>query len=789
VPTKPGAATPAAQVSTPDAAAHRTGFLLYGGMVLVAIAVLEVVLHLGKHVHAPKLTGAAVQAKDLPTSTEAVVWKLLLAAAVIIVVARLVGAVFQKINQPQVVGEIVAGLILGPSALGAIAPGLSHQLFDPEMLPFLDVLAQVGLIFFMFLIGLELDVRLIRGRGHTAATVSHVSIIAPFLLGVVAALVIFPTLGSESGRFVPFALFLGASMSITAFPVLARILTERNIYKSPLGAVTLTCAAVDDVTAWCMLAVVVAIARAHGTASAAITIGLSVAFIAGMILLVRPLLSRLARYHEDRGHLGGPMLALLFVGILLSALATDRIGIHAIFGAFLFGAIMPPRSEFIAELVGKLEDFTVVFLVPLFFAYTGLRTNIGLIGGDVKLWLICGLILAVAIVGKWGGSSVAARVMGMDWRQSMALGVLMNTRGLTELIILNIGLDLKVIPPALFAMLVIMALVTTFMTTPLLSAFYRTEDLERMSAAAEGDDTGPRRFQVLVPIAKGAKAAELVHVAMRLARDSDEAAQICLLRIVQLPGSTYRAGPRARERAADRAAQSLKPLVQLIEGAGYDAVPITVTSVHPAETIVRVAKERNVDLVLMGWHRSLWGNRVLGGVVGDVLRKATSDVAVVVDPAATGIPLKRDDRILVAHGGGYHEDVGLDLALRLAAASGASVTMVGPEGEVEGGELANRAAHAYEQTGVWTTPVPAPMDDTGSFLIDRARDADLVVLGVGDEWVRDQGSLGGLRDAVAARTTAPLVIVRRKGQSRLRRRKEWIVDMRDDKEPVPIEQP
>src|SRR5439155_22139978 len=211
-------------------------------------------------------------------------------------------------------------------------------------------------------------------------------------------------------------------------------------------------------TAWCMLAVVVAIARAHGTGAAVLTISLSITFIAVMILFVRPLLSRIARYHEDRGQLGGAVLALVFVGILLSALATDRIGIHAIFGAFLFGAIMPQRSEFISELAGKLEDFTVVFLVPLFFAYTGLRTNIGLLGGDVSMWLICVLILGVAIVGKWGGSSLAARVMGMEWRQSMALGVLMNTRGLTELIILNIGLDLKVIPPALFAMLVIMAL-------------------------------------------------------------------------------------------------------------------------------------------------------------------------------------------------------------------------------------------------------------------------------------------------------------------------------------------
>src|SRR4051812_11447043 len=446
--------------------------LLYGGAAAGAVVGPWLFLHAGGNLHAPKAAGGK-EAAGPAASAEKVIWRLLLASVVILVVARLVGAAFQKINQPQVVGEIVAGGVLGPSLLGAVAPGGRHQLFDPNMLPFLDVLAQVGLIFFMFLIGLELDVRLIRGKGRMAATISQISIVVPFLLGAALALVVFPVVGSESGRFVPFALFLGASMSITAFPVLARILSERNLYKSHLGAMSLTCAAIGDVAAWCILAVIVAVARAHGSASAFVTIALSAVFIAVMIFVVRPMLSRLARYHEDRGQLGGGMLALLFVGILLSALATDRIGIHAIFGAFLFGAIMPQRSEFISELVGKLEDFTVVFLVPLFFAYTGLRTDIGLLGADPKLWLICALILAVAIVGKWGGTSVAARVMGMERRESMALGALMNTRGLTELIILNIGLDLKVIPPALFAILVIMALVTTFMTTPSLSLIYK----------------------------------------------------------------------------------------------------------------------------------------------------------------------------------------------------------------------------------------------------------------------------------------------------------------------------
>ena len=766
-------------LAQPSAGHRFRGILLYGGVATAGLVVLQLVLGAGRRLPAPRPAGGAGGPK-LAVDTGSVVWKLLLAAVLVIVVARVAGALFQRINQPQVVGEIVAGIVLGPSVLGAVLPRFSHFVFTDQMLPFLDVLAQVGLIFFMFLVGLELDVRLIKGRGHTAATVSGVSIIAPFLLGAVSALVLFPTLGSASGRFTPFALFLGASMSITAFPVLARILTERNLYKTPLGAVTLTCAAVDDMSAWCMLAVVVAIARAHGSGRALLTIALSAIFVVAMIHVVRPQLARMARYHEQQGQLPSAVLALLFVAILLSALATDRIGIHAIFGAFLLGAVMPARSELVGELVAKLEDFTVVFLLPLFFAFTGLRTNLGLLGGELRLWGVCGLILLVAVAGKWGGSTVAARVMGMGWRESMALGVLMNTRGLTELIILNIGLDLKVIPPALFTMLVLMALVTTFMTTPLLSLFYRGPALEQITAEsdkgaeAEGGQA-KRPLRVLVPVAKPGAAHELVHTALRLARDADERVQIILLRVVQLPGSAYRAGPGTRDSMVARAAQALRPLAQMVEGAGYDVVPVTVASGDAAQAIVREVEERKPDLVLMAWHRSLWGHRLLFGLVGEVLRRAPADVAVVVDPAGRGIALRRDGRIVVPYGGGFHEDVGIELALRLARSSRATVTLLGPAGEDGTGELSARAARAYEETGVWTTPLPVE-GDVGTALVDQAGQADLVVLGVGEQWARDKRSLGGLRGAVAARATAPVIIVRRHGQrAGLRRPRDWIV--------------
>jgi Kef-type K+ transport system membrane component KefB/nucleotide-binding universal stress UspA family protein len=758
--------------------------LLYGGLVAVALVVLQLILMAGRHLHAPKAGKGALASSQ---ATEEIFWRLLLAALIVIVVSRAVGALFRRINQPQVVGEIAAGILLGPSVLGALWPQATAYVFSPKVLPFLDVLAEVGLIFFMFLIGLELDTRLIRGRGHAAALVSHVSIIFPFLLGVGSALVLFSQLGSSSGKFTPFALFLGASMSITAFPVLARILTERGLYKTRLGAVTLTCAAVDDVTAWCILAVVVTVARASGMSAALLTIGLSIIFIAFMIVVVRPLMARLAVHHEEHGQLSGWALAIVFGGVLLSAIATDRIGIHAIFGAFLFGAVMPQRSEFIRELVGKLEDFVAVFLLPLFFAYTGLRTQIGLIGGNPKLWLFCGLILLVAVLGKWGGSTAAAKAVGLHWRESLAVGILMNTRGLTELIILNIGLDLGVIPPTLFAMLVIMALVTTFMTTPLLSLVYPRAEQERMVAEEGGEGEGEdeedqRKWRVLIPIPSAAEGHELVHMALRLARDHEEDTELILLRPVRLPGSAYRSGHLSTEATVAKAMEALRPLVQMVEGAGARAVALA-TPGSPGDTVVRVAEERRPNLVLMFWREAPFARRLLGGTVGHVLRNAGSDVAVLIDPAHQGVRLKREAEIAVPFGGGFHEEAAIDLALRLAEASGATLKLVGRADDAAAAhDLSERAAQAYETTGVWTVAAPITGDVTDR-LVEQAQEADVVVMGVSDKWVRDQHSLGELRESVAARASAPVLVVRRQGQpgqrgpSRwLRRQREWLDD-------------
>jgi len=417
---------------------------------------------------------------------------LLVQIGVILLLARLVGWLFRKIHQPQVVGEMVAGILLGPSLLGWLAPGAYAALFPADSLGYLNSLSQVGLILFMFLVGLELNPKVLRGRGHTAVLTSHVSILTPFLLGSLLALYLYPRLSDDSVTFTNFALFLGTAMSITAFPVLARILTERKLLDTQLGAVSIACAAVDDVTGWCLLAFVVLMARFREASSIWVTVVGVAAYLVVVLLVVRRFLSRLEAMFEKRGLLTQNMMALILLLLLASSWFTEQLGIHALFGAFLIGAIMPKHAPFVHALTEKLNDVAVVLLLPIFFAFTGLRTSIGLVSG-VQMWFFCALIIFVAILGKFGGSSIAARLTGVTWREAGALGTLMNTRGLMELVLLNIGLDIGVISPALFTMLVLMALVTTFMTSPVLEWIYFARvvprEYEPIGVEAEGSAT------------------------------------------------------------------------------------------------------------------------------------------------------------------------------------------------------------------------------------------------------------------------------------------------------------
>jgi Kef-type K+ transport system membrane component KefB len=410
---------------------------------------------------AEEVPGAAA---GVPPLASDVLLHVLLALASVVVVGRLLARAFRAIGQPPVIGEVIGGILLGPSLLGHVAPDLHGYILPQTVAPFLSVVAQLGVILYMFLVGLELNVEPLRRRAQAAVMTSHASIVAPFVLGSLLALYLYPSLSPAGVSFTSFALFMGVAMSITAFPVLARILSDRGMTRSELGVIALTCAAVDDVTAWCLLAFVVGVVQARMEGAVLVAV-LTLVFIAVMFLVVKPLGALAVRRLADRQ----TAIALVLVGLLLSALVSERIGVHAIFGAFLFGAVLPHDTALARSLKERMEDLVTVLLLPAFFAFTGMRTEIGLVSG-LDEWLICGLILLVATAGKFGGTLAAARFTGLPWRQAAGLGILMNTRGLMELVVLNIGLDLGVISPTLFTMMVLMALATTIATTPVLES-------------------------------------------------------------------------------------------------------------------------------------------------------------------------------------------------------------------------------------------------------------------------------------------------------------------------------
>ena len=403
--------------------------------------------------------------------------------ATILIVARLMGWLFNRFHQPRVIGEMVAGILLGPTLLGWAAPGISAALFPPASMGYLNALSQVGLLLFMFLVGLELDLEQLRKLGRIATTTSLASIITPFILGFLLAVYLYPRLSDPSVNFTGFALFISIAMSITAFPVLARILTERNLLRTRVGAVAITCAAVDDVTAWIILAGIIVLIRSSNLPLPLwmMLAGLGM-FVLVMLVVVRRALQRLVALFERQGVLTHDILAVVLLLVMASGWMTEFLGVHALFGAFLAGAIMPRHHELSRELWQRCETLVVTLLLPLFFAFTGLRSSFFLISG-ARMWLYCAVIIALAIIGKLCGSLVAARINGMSWREASAVGIMMNTRGLVELVILNIGLDLGILSQTLFSIMVLMALVTTFMTSPLLSWIY-PERLARMEAPA-----------------------------------------------------------------------------------------------------------------------------------------------------------------------------------------------------------------------------------------------------------------------------------------------------------------
>jgi Kef-type K+ transport system membrane component KefB len=409
-------------------------------------------------------------------------WHLLLALAAVVLTGRILGSVFRFIGQPPVIGEVVAGILLGPSLLGSISADAYTFLLPPSLAPSLGMLAQLGVVLYMFLVGVELDTESLKGQLRATVGIAFTSIVVPFVLGVWLATQLYDGLAPAGVPFMHFTLFLGVAMSITAFPVLARILADRGITKTSLGRLALSCAAIDDVTAWCLLAFIVGIVNSS-EGSALLPSILTLAFIVFMFVAVRPVAIRFSKRWEgeepDRR-----AVAVALVAMLCSALATEAIGVHAIFGAFLLGAVVPHDSRLARVLQERIEYLVTILLLPAFFAFTGMRTEIGLLSGW-NAWLTCAGIIVVATVGKFGGALIGARVARHEWKMAASVAILMNTRGLMELIVLNVGLDLGVISPTLFTMLVIMAIVTTMATTPLLKLVMPEATLGRASISPQ----------------------------------------------------------------------------------------------------------------------------------------------------------------------------------------------------------------------------------------------------------------------------------------------------------------
>ena len=528
---------------------------------------------------------------------------LLLQIITIIFAARIFGYFCKKIKQPTVVGEIAAGIFLGPSFIGTWTPGFSGFLFPDQSLSNLQFLSQIGLILFMFVIGMELDLKVLKNRARDAVIISHASIIVPFTLGIGLAYYLYDGFAPPGINFLSFALFTGIAMSITAFPVLARIVQEKGLSKTKLGTIAITCAAADDITAWCLLAAVIAIVKAGSALSAGGVILMASVYVVFMLGLVRPFLKRIGDKYANREALSKPVVAIFFITLLASSYSAEVIGVHALFGAFMAGVIMPANVRFRNLFIEKVEDVSVVFLLPLFFVFTGLRTEIGLLD-TAGLWTVCALIILVAVAGKFLGSALASRFVGQSWRDSLIIGALMNTRGLMELVVLNIGYDLGVLTPEIFAMMVIMALVTTFMTAPALyitNRYFSGKLTHGQAPLASAE----KNFNVLVSFGSPDRGISLLRVAHALVSESPEHTSVTAMHLSpsnEINQYNFIEFEKESFRPIKQEAKKLKIAVNLYFKPSQDI----------EGEIVETANQGQFSLLLIGIGRSVFEGTYLG---------------------------------------------------------------------------------------------------------------------------------------------------------------------------------
>ncbi len=524
----------------------------------------------------------------------------------IIFVARIFGWLFKKIGQPTVIGEILAGIFLGPSLIGMYFPEFSNALFPIQSLGNLQFLSQIGLILFMFVIGMELDLKVLRRKAQEAVVISHASIVFPFTLGMGLAYFLYQSFAPQGVGFLSFGLFIGIAMSITAFPVLARIVQERGLHKTHLGTIVITCAAADDITAWSLLAAVIAVVKAGSFLSALYIIALAGVYVFIMIKVVKPFLKRVGDLHPTSENLSKPIVALFFLTLIISSYATELIGIHALFGAFMAGAIMPDSSRFRAMFIEKVEDVAIVLFMPLFFVFTGLRTEIGLLN-DPSLWKTTGLIILVAIIGKFLGSALASRFVGQNWKDSLAIGALMNTRGLMELVVLNIGYDLGVLTPEIFAMMVIMALVTTFMTGPSLSLINRLFESKSNQSYQEISDVS--KYKILLSFGNPERGKSLLRLANGLTKKMNDNAAITAMHLTSNNKLHQFNSPEYE-------AESFAPIIQESVYLNQKFTTLYKETNDIEADIVEVANKGLFNLLLIGVGQSIYEGSLLGRILG-----------------------------------------------------------------------------------------------------------------------------------------------------------------------------
>lgn len=534
----------------------------------------------------------------------------------IIIVARFFGWVFRKIGQPTVIGEIIAGIVLGPSLVGMYFPEFSSALFPVESLGNLQFLSQIGLILFMFVIGMELDLKVLKNKANEALVISHASIIIPFTLGVALSYFIYQRFAPTGIEFLSFSLFMGIAMSITAFPVLARIVQERGIHKTKIGTIVITCAATDDITAWCILAAVIAIVKAGSFVSSLYIIGLAFTYVLLMIFVVKPFLKRIGDLYGAKKKLNKPVVAIFFLTLIMSSYITEIIGIHALFGAFMTGAIMPDISKFRDIFIGKVEDVSVILLLPLFFVFTGLRTEIGLIN-DSYLWEITGWIILVAVAGKFFGSALAAKFVGQNWEESLTIGALMNTRGLMELVVLNIGYDLGVLTSEVFTMMVIMALVTTFMTGPaldLVNYLFKSKDV----FIPEEIENDGAKYKILISFGNNEKGRSLLRLASSFVAKQKDSSSITAMHL-SLSDEMHSFNVEEQER------KRFSPIFEESKVLQQEITTIFKATVDIETDIADIANQGDYDLLLVGLGKSIFDGTLLGKVLGFTTRIINPD--------------------------------------------------------------------------------------------------------------------------------------------------------------------